>query len=63
MSRLIGVVLMVFALTFGMTLAGCGDKKSDTPEVKDVEPTDEKDAEGSDEKGKDAAKDDEKKAD
>ncbi|NIA21299.1 MAG: hypothetical protein GWP05_04875 [Anaerolineaceae bacterium] len=36
MSRLIGVVLMVFALMFGMTLTGCkkGPEKKKSEEVK-----------------------------
>jgi len=37
MSRLIGVVLMVFALMFGMTLAGCAEKEPEKPTIEDVE--------------------------
>ena len=47
MSRLIGVVLMVFALMFGMTLAGCGDKEPEKAPVEEVE----KEIEGAVEEG------------
>ena len=69
MSRLIGVVLMVFALMFGMTLAGCGDNEPETPTIEDVEDkADEAKKEGEAsaekviEKAKEAAKEVEKKA-
>ncbi len=42
MSRLIGVVLMVFALMFGMTLAGCGEKKPEKPPAEEVKEPEEK---------------------
>ena len=58
MSKLIGVVLMVFALTFGMTLTGCKDDKPKTPTIEDVE----KAADDAAEEGADAAKEVEKKA-
>jgi len=70
MSRLIGVILMVFALTFGMTLVGCGNDEPETPTIEDVEKKVEeakKEGEGSAEKviekGEEAAKEVEKKAD
>ena len=51
MSKLIGVILMVFALTFGMTLAGCADKEEPTPaDVGEKAEEEKKEGEGSAEK-------------
>ena len=56
MSRLIGVVLMVFALMFGMTLAGCGEKEPERPTIEDVEEEVEEAVEEAAEKAEEANK-------
>ena len=57
MSRLIGVVLVVFALMFGMTLAGCGEREPKEKKIKQVE----KKAEGTVEEGEKKVEEVEKK--